>query len=208
LKWWENLKSNLLSVCLIIGITFLLIPYPIMAQTTNKDTLVIGIDELDFIDIRAQFNEGDFPTFDLTSVLVQYMASLGTFAPGDVSDVLPAVAKNWTHNENLTEWTYTLREGLTFHDGTPIDAKAVEYSLYAREVATSFSPYATYGGPVNFSYVKAQYYLGYEGGINISFPEEDPTGSGRIIIFQFENLIIAKDILKHKDESPDRIKEI
>lgn len=32
-------------------------------------------------------------------------------------------------NEDYTVWTLTVREGITFHDGTPLDAEAVVYNL-------------------------------------------------------------------------------
>ena len=31
--------------------------------------------------------------------------------------------------EPRTQWTLTLREGITFHDGTPFDAEAVKYNM-------------------------------------------------------------------------------
>ncbi len=37
----------------------------------------------------------------------------------------------WEHNEDYTVWTFTLRDGITFHDGTPLDAAAVVQNLQA-----------------------------------------------------------------------------
>ena len=42
--------------------------------------------------------------------------------------VLPRLAESWTQ-VSPTEWRFKLREGVTFHDGTPFDADAVVYSL-------------------------------------------------------------------------------
>ncbi|MEC1722199.1 ABC transporter substrate-binding protein [Schinkia azotoformans] len=36
-----------------------------------------------------------------------------------------ALAKSWSVNETGTEWTFNLREGVTFHDGTPFTSSAV-----------------------------------------------------------------------------------
>jgi peptide/nickel transport system substrate-binding protein len=37
----------------------------------------------------------------------------------------PAIAESWTISENGTVYDFTIRDGLTFHDGTPLDAAAV-----------------------------------------------------------------------------------
>jgi peptide/nickel transport system substrate-binding protein len=38
---------------------------------------------------------------------------------------VPYLAKSVTPNADYTQWTITLRDGVTFHDGTPLDAVAV-----------------------------------------------------------------------------------
>lgn len=42
--------------------------------------------------------------------------------------VVPALATEYSANDELTEWTFNLREGVTFHDGTPFDANDVVMS--------------------------------------------------------------------------------
>ena len=44
-------------------------------------------------------------------------------------EVEPELALSWTPNADATEWTFKLREGVKFHDGTPFSAKDVKYSL-------------------------------------------------------------------------------
>jgi peptide/nickel transport system substrate-binding protein len=39
--------------------------------------------------------------------------------------VVPALATEYTANEDLTTWTFNLREGVTFHDGSTFDANDV-----------------------------------------------------------------------------------
>lgn len=38
----------------------------------------------------------------------------------------PALATSWTQSSDLMSWTFTLREGVSFHDGTPFNAAAVK----------------------------------------------------------------------------------
>ncbi len=42
--------------------------------------------------------------------------------------VIPSLATEWQSNGELTEWTFTLREGVTFHDGSSFDANDVVLS--------------------------------------------------------------------------------
>jgi peptide/nickel transport system substrate-binding protein len=55
-------------------------------------------------------------------------------ARGSDGQIYPFLAESITSNEDLTEWTVTLRPGITFHDGTPLDAATVKanYDEYLR----------------------------------------------------------------------------
>ncbi len=41
----------------------------------------------------------------------------------------PELAESFTPNGDATEWTFKLREGVTFHDGSPMTAEDVVYSM-------------------------------------------------------------------------------
>ena len=43
----------------------------------------------------------------------------------------PYLAKSVTHDDSYTTWTITLRSGVTFHDGSPLDATVVKNNLDA-----------------------------------------------------------------------------
>jgi ABC-type transport system substrate-binding protein len=53
--------------------------------------------------------------------------TLISFEPTTLSPV-PGLAKSWKFDDPQT-FTLTLNEGITFHDGTPLDAAAVKFSL-------------------------------------------------------------------------------
>ena len=47
----------------------------------------------------------------------------------DKWDVHPVLAESWEPNEDATEWTFALRQGVTWHDGKPFTSKDAAYSV-------------------------------------------------------------------------------
>jgi len=43
--------------------------------------------------------------------------------------VVPGLATSWSVSSNGTQWTFHLRQGVKFHDGTPFNATAVKFSF-------------------------------------------------------------------------------
>lgn len=51
--------------------------------------------------------------------------------PNDKGEIVPYLAKSVEPNATYDEWTITLRPGITFHDGTPLNAAAVAQNITA-----------------------------------------------------------------------------
>lgn len=83
-----------------------------------------------------------------------------TLLDADCTDTVPGLAESYEQNEEGTEWTFHLREGVTFHDGQALDGAAVckNFDRWANFKAGYQSP--------NFTY----YYSAIFGG----FAENDP----------------------------------
>jgi peptide/nickel transport system substrate-binding protein len=47
----------------------------------------------------------------------------------DQLELEPRLAESWTPNEDGSIWTFKIRQGVTFHDGTPLTARDVAYTL-------------------------------------------------------------------------------
>ena len=63
-------------------------------------------------------------------VLQNVYETLTRFNPPGSSELLsPGLAVEWESNDDATAWTFKLREGVTFHDGSPFNAEAVRTSL-------------------------------------------------------------------------------
>ena len=57
-----------------------------------------------------------------------------TYQDPKTLEIQPWIAKSWTINDTATEFTFELRPGVTFSDGTPLDAAAVakNFDTYGR----------------------------------------------------------------------------
>ncbi|CDZ27935.1 Extracellular solute-binding protein family 5 [Neorhizobium galegae bv. officinalis] len=63
--------------------------------------------------------------------------------------VEPDLAESWTPNDALTEWTFKLRKGVTFHDGSPFSAKDVVATFKAILDPATASPGRNNVGPIS-----------------------------------------------------------
>ncbi|WP_105402605.1 MULTISPECIES: ABC transporter substrate-binding protein [Neorhizobium] len=63
--------------------------------------------------------------------------------------VEPDLAESWTPNDGLTEWTFKLRKGVTFHDGSPFTAKDVVATFKAILNPATASPGRNNVGPIS-----------------------------------------------------------
>jgi peptide/nickel transport system substrate-binding protein len=71
----------------------------------------------------AQASDG--MSLDVTQEIMKGLVGfkLGTF------DIEPAIASSWQMTPDGRTWTFTLKNGLHFSDGTPIDAAAVKFNF-------------------------------------------------------------------------------
>jgi peptide/nickel transport system substrate-binding protein len=61
-------------------------------------------------------------------VVAQIYQGLVRHRPGS-TELEPGLATDWEVSEGGTAWTFHLRRGVRFHDGTPVDAAAVAFSF-------------------------------------------------------------------------------
>jgi len=64
--------------------------------------------------------------------------------PGSATQFTPALATEWHASDGGKIWTFKLREGVKFHDGTPFDSAAAKASL-ERTIATKKGAYYIWG---------------------------------------------------------------
>ncbi|AZR74469.1 peptide ABC transporter substrate-binding protein [Anoxybacter fermentans] len=69
--------------------------------------------------------ETDGESFKVTQ---QIFDTLVEYEPG-TTNIKPALATSWSVSEDGLTWTFKLRKGVKFHDGTPFNAEAVKFNF-------------------------------------------------------------------------------
>jgi len=104
----------------------------LLAQTTGKTVNYAYVYVTKSVDPHGP---GDLPNLVATR---QMYEGLIDFKPGTF-ELAPVLASEWTISEDGLTYTFTLREGVTFHDGAALDSTAVKAS-YERMFALGTNP--------------------------------------------------------------------
>lgn len=116
--------------------------FPAFAQTPKRGgTLRMSVDQavnkLNPLAIRVN------PEYLVAEMLYSSLTRLGF----DMAPV-PDLAESWTPSADLTEWTFKLRPGVTFHDGSACTAKDVVATFEAILDPKNASPARRNVGPI------------------------------------------------------------
>src|SRR5438067_13402177 len=107
---------------LIAALLFvLLMPTVVVAQPAG--TLVVGL-------VAEPVNLDPAQVTDLNSNRVgrRIAETLVTF-PEESTQIVPGLAESWTISKDGLRYTFKLRKGIAFHDGSPLNAEAVKFSI-------------------------------------------------------------------------------
>ena len=149
------LKQNLSFQIAFLGLLSLAFtqgPTISVAQSTSSadetgGTLTIGMSAGNLPYPNTPPNEGyegfRFVGNNIFDALVHFDLDQGDTLP----EVIPGLAESWEVSEDNLTWTFKLREGVTFHDGTPFNAEAVEFA-FDRVIDQDFEYFdaSLYGG--------------------------------------------------------------
>ncbi len=93
------------------------------AAPSTGGTLIFGRggDSITLDPARIEDGESAKVCDMLYDTLVQYK--------GSTTDLEPALAESWERSADRLTWTFHLRQGILFHDGTPLNAEAVIFSF-------------------------------------------------------------------------------
>lgn len=105
-------------------------------------TLVIGMTatNIPLLDTGLAQNEGYEGVRFVGNQLYDGLTKFDLKQSTEIPKVIPALAESWEPNADGTVWTFKLRKGVTFHDGTDVNADAVIFN-FDRYMNKSFPYY-------------------------------------------------------------------
>lgn len=89
--------------------------------------------------------DGIDPTVTNNSFAVPFLMNCfeGLVSYDENSEIIPGNAESWEHNEDMTVYTFHLREGLKWSDGSPLTANDYVYSALRVMTPATTSQYVT-----------------------------------------------------------------
>ena len=107
----------LLSLVLILGVSGMGQAQP---KRGGKIVEALGTEPTN-LDI---FKAGRRPELTILRLIIEPLV-----AWNEKLEVVPLLAKSWSVSKDQLTWTFTLNSNIKFHDGTPLNAEAVKFSL-------------------------------------------------------------------------------
>ena len=133
------MRNTTLFVAIFAALTWAWLP---MHTIASGGTLIFGRggDSIG-LDPGHEMDGESFKVCDnIYDTLVQYKT--------ENTELEPGLAEAWESSEDGLTWTFHLRRGVTFHDGTPFNAEAVRFSLNRQHEPTH--PYHNVGGAYGY----------------------------------------------------------
>lgn len=103
-----------------IGLMTLVVLIP-ASEAAREDTIVVGL-----LAEPVTFDPAQATDLNTTRVIKRMFEGLAAQELGSYK-IIPGLAASWTISPDGTVYTFTLREGVNFHDGTPLNAEAVQF---------------------------------------------------------------------------------
>ncbi len=123
----------------------------------NESRIVIGLQAEPVALDPAQLSD-----YNSSRAAMPMFEGLVRFKDGS-TELEPALAESWEVSEDGLTYTFTMREGVTFHDGTPVDAEAAKFS-FERQI----DPEHPYHDTGEFAY--AEFTLGMIDSVEVQDP--------------------------------------
>src|ERR1700761_7123993 len=132
-------KASALRMLLVVAAASAVLPSVATAETVMR----IGMTAADIPRTLGQPDQG-FEGNRFTGVTMYDALTMWDLSSADkASVVIPGLATEWAvDNDDKKKWTFKLRPGVTFHDGSPFNADAVVWNVdkVLKQDAPQFDP--------------------------------------------------------------------
>lgn len=120
---------KIISIFLLLILPFFLLNHSGFLPAAGR---IAGIKGSELIYARSQDAVTLDPAYSVddesNKVIANIFEGLVRFKPGTTT-IEPCLAEAWRVSPDGREWTFYLRRGVKFHDGTPFNSEAVRYSI-------------------------------------------------------------------------------
>ncbi|MGA3405318.1 MAG: ABC transporter substrate-binding protein [Candidatus Bathyarchaeia archaeon] len=136
------------------------------AASLYKDTIVMGTTD----SVQTTIDPADAYDFFAIDIIHNVGDGLVDYRPG-TTEIVPALATDWSSSSDGLTWTFNLRQGVMFPDGTQFNASVVKYSIDRQfRIDESAGPFAGvgYDTVINKTVVTGPYQVQFV--LNAPFP--------------------------------------
>ncbi len=138
-----------------------------------------------------------------SAVSNQVIEGLVGTKPGTTGEIIPVLAKSWTVSPDGLTYTFTLRDGVKFHDGTDFNAEAVCYN---------YDRWKNFTGALasgDYSYYWAAVFGGYKADANlVSCTATSPTEAVLVLKHPYSSFLLSQTITSFGINSPAALKAL
>jgi peptide/nickel transport system substrate-binding protein len=139
---WQRVRFSLPVLCSVLVVAAI-VGYP--STATSNATPAGGSTTLNtayYADPSGGIDPDVFYDVEGDSLMLAVYDRLVTYAPG-TTRLIPDLATSWTVSPDGKTYTFQLRHGVKFHDGTPFNAQAVEINFQRRIAVKQAVSYMT-----------------------------------------------------------------
>ena len=95
------------------------------SEESSSEPVTFTVAFLNDADSLNPFTGYEATSYEFWALMYDYMIG---YRPSDMAPVPTGLAEDWENSEDGLTWTFTIREGVTFHDGEPLTAADIAYT--------------------------------------------------------------------------------
>lgn len=144
LSLWQRVRFSASVLCGVLAVSALAGCGSSTGGATTSSSGSTTLNTAYYTDPSGGIDPDVFYDVEGASLMLAVYNTLVTYAPGTTT-IAPDLATSWTVSPNGKTYTFQLRHGVKFHDGTPFNAQAVKINFERRMAIKQAVSYMTAG---------------------------------------------------------------